>query len=102
MTTSPTTALIATLATAAGTLTAYYTPALIPGLIFGVLAWLAVVTAAARLLHLNLDRTLIGASRCLLVAVAVVLTAVLRGCITGLNALARWDTSQLTRTGATP
>lgn len=101
MNTSPTTALIALLATAAGSLTAYYTPGLIPALILGVVVYAGTVIGLAHLLHLDRDQALLGTSRVLLLAVAVTLQAILRACIAGINALARWDTSQLTRTGAT-
>lgn len=101
MNTSPTTALIALLAAAAGSLAGWYTPALIPGLIFGVLAYVGVVLGLARAFGLDRDQALIGTSRVLLLALAVTLQAILRGCVTGLNALSRWDTSALTRTGAT-
>ncbi|WP_042400131.1 hypothetical protein [Streptacidiphilus carbonis] len=100
MNTSPTTALIALLAVAAGLLTGYYTPALIPGLVFGVIAYVAVVLGAIRLLHLNRDTTLINTTRCVLVAACLTLHAILRGCIAGLNALNRWDINAIARTGA--
>lgn len=101
MTTSPTIALIALLASAAGSLTAWFTPSLIPGLILGVLVYAGVVIGLAHLLHLNRDAALLGTSRVLLLAVAVTLQAALRALIAGINAISRWDTSQLTRTGAT-
>lgn len=97
---TPTTALIALLGSTAGSLTAWFAPALIPGLIFGVLAYIGVVLGLARLLRLDRDKTLISTSRCVLLALAVTLQAILRACIGGLNALSRWDTSALTRTGA--
>lgn len=100
MNTSPTTALIALLASAAGSLTGYYTPALIPGVIFGVLAYIGVVIGLARLLRLDRDQALIGTSRCVLLALAVTLQATLRGCINGLAALDRWTTLSINRTGA--
>jgi hypothetical protein len=98
---TPTHALITLLAAAAGTLTGWYSPALVPGLIFGVLAYIGVVLLAAWALGLNRDQALLGTSRVLLLAIAVTLTAILRGCIYGLNALAHWDTPSLSRTGAT-
>ena len=97
---SPSTAFITALASAAGSLTAYYTPALIPGLILGVIAYLGVVLGLARQFQLSLDQALIGTTRCLLFVVAVAAHAIARTCITGLNALARWDTSAISRTGA--
>lgn len=98
---TPTTALIALLASATGSLAAWFTPGLVPGLIFGVLAYTGVVLGLARLLHVDRDQALIGTSRVMLLAVAVTLQATLRACITGLNALNRWDTSAISRTGAT-
>lgn len=98
---TPSTAFITVLASAAGSLTAWYSPALIPGLIFAVLAYLAVVLGLARAFRLDLDQALIGTTRCLLFAAAITLQAVLRACITGLNMLSRWDMPSLDRTGAT-
>lgn len=98
---SPSTALTAVLASAAGLLTAWFCPSLIPGLILGVVAYLAGVLIGARALGLKLDQALIGTTRCLLLAAAVTLHAILRGCIAGLNALSRFDTSAISRTGAT-
>lgn len=104
---TPSTAFITVLASAAGSLTAYYTPALIPGLILGVIAYLGVVLGLARAFRLGLDQALVGTTRCLLLAIAVTLHATHKGCIAGLaacaallTALARWDTSAISRTGA--
>jgi hypothetical protein len=98
---SPTTALIALLASAAGSLTAWYWPSLIPGLILGTAVYAGAILLGTKAFGLDRNETLLGTSRVLLLALALTLTAVLRACITGINALARWDTSQLTRTGAT-
>lgn len=101
MNTSPTTALIALLASAAGSLTGYYTPGLIPALILPVVVYAGTVIGLAHLLHLDRDQALLGTSRCLLLAVAITLQAILRGCLAGLTALARLDTRAINRTGAT-
>jgi hypothetical protein len=99
---SPTTALIALLGSAAGSLTGWYTPALIPGLIFGVLAYAGVVLGLARAFGIDRDRALIETSRCILLAAAVTLQVILRGAINLLNALDRWSSHlSLNRTGAT-
>lgn len=98
---SPTTALIALLATAAGSLTTWYSPSPVPGLILGALVYVGVVLGLAKTFGIKRDQALIGTSKCLLLALAVTAHAIARICITSLNALARWDTSAISRTGAT-
>jgi hypothetical protein len=102
MRTTPTTALIAVIASAGGLLVGWYSPApVLPALVFGVLAYVGTVLLLAKVLRLDRDKALLGTSRCVLLAAALTLQAVLRACINGLNALSRWDTIPLARTGAT-
>lgn len=72
---SPTTALIALLGSTAGSLTGYYTPALIPGVIFGVLAYALAVVGLAAAFRQDRDATLTAATLLVVrVAMAIIET----------------------------
>lgn len=89
MRTTPTTALIAVIAAAAGLLTVWYTPDLIPGLIFGVLAYTATLLAGAAILRQDRDTVLAGGTLLIVRAAAAVIQAAATGALWCLRAFAQ-------------
>ena len=78
MRSTPTTALIAMISSAAGLLVGWYTPALLPGLALGVLAYAGAVVGLAALFRQDRDTTLTGATL-LVVRVAMAITETFAG-----------------------
>ena len=89
MRTTPTTALIAILACAAGLLTTWYIPGLIPGLIFGVLAYAGTLLLLAAAFRQDRDAVLAGGTLLLVRATAAVIQAAASGVLWLLAALAQ-------------
>ena len=89
MRTTPTTALIAVIACATGLLTAWYVPGIIPGLIFGILAYVATLLALAAAFRQDRDTVLAGGTLLVVRALAAVIQAAASGILWLLRALAQ-------------
>jgi hypothetical protein len=89
MRTTPTTALIAVTACATGLLTSWYVPGIIPGAIFGVLAYTATLLALAAAFRQDRDTVIAGGTLLLVRGLAAAIQTAASGTLWCLRALAQ-------------